>query len=177
MNACQTKSCKQCGNKISGKKIFCNKSCAASFNNSGRIRSEESKKRLSILMKDKIAAGEFTPTFPNQKGKTWAKLPNNSWLAYKSACVFYTPFDIHHMLKGYSLLQKYGWWHPIKNPSGVSRDHMYSVKNGWLNNIPIDIIRHPANCNLILNSENNKKGTNNSIELEELLLRIENWRA
>ena len=52
---------------------------------------------------------------------------------------------------------------------------MLSVKCGFDNNISPEILKHPANCKLMLHRDNNKKKTNNSITYEELLNRIKNW--
>ena len=54
------------------------------------------------------------------------------------------------------------------------------LKNGIDDNLSYDeiskeILKHPANCKLMLHSDNNKKKTNNSITYEELLNRIKNW--
>ena len=51
------KTCKYCGKQIVGKyanaKIFCNSSCAAKYNNSGRKHSEETKKKISVAIRGK----------------------------------------------------------------------------------------------------------------------------
>ena len=61
------------------------------------------------------------------------------------------------------------------NPNGVSRDHMYSVMEGYRNNIDPSIISHPANCKLLLQKNNASKFDGSSITFEELLDRIEKW--
>ena len=78
-------------------------------------------------------------------------------------------------VKGYELIEQYGMYHSINNQSGVSRDHMISRNYGWLNNIPPEVIAHPANCEMIIQSNNASKGTKCSITLEELYERIEHW--
>ena len=52
---------------------------------------------------------------------------------------------------------------------------MISRNYGWLNNIPPEVIAHPANCEMIIQSNNTSKGTKCSITLEELYERIEHW--
>jgi len=52
---------------------------------------------------------------------------------------------------------------------------MVSVDYGWRNNIDPSIISHPANCKLLIHSDNFKKGTDCSISLEELQRRIAEW--
>jgi hypothetical protein len=47
--------------------------------------------------------------------------------------------------------------------------------DGFRNKINPKIISHPANCNLLLFSDNSIKKDNSSITMEELLKRIENW--
>lgn len=56
--------CLQCGKEITRKDRFrkkiCNSSCAAKYNNKGRIQSEETKKkRTSKTLKDKYRNGEL----------------------------------------------------------------------------------------------------------------------
>ena len=69
----------------------------------------------------------------------------------------------------FSLIEKYGWYKAKNNgdnPNGVSRDHMFSVKDGFLNKIDPKIISHPANCRLVLQRENAKKRNKSCITLE-----------
>jgi hypothetical protein len=78
----------------------------------------------------------------------------------------------------FSLIKKYGWYSAKNrgnNLSGVSRDHMVSVKYGYTNNIDPYIISHPANCRLLVHNENVSKHDNCEITLDELLNRIKNW--
>lgn len=85
-----------------------------------------------------------------------------------------------------SLIDKHGWYSPNgykrrnkqPNLSGVSRDHLYSVYDGFINHIDPKLISHPANCQLIKHNGpngNNKKNSQSSITLEELKTRIELW--
>lgn len=66
-------------------------------------------------------------------------------------------------------------FHPKKNPKGVSRDHLYSVYDGYTNKVDPGIMKHPANCQLILQCDNTRKNSNSSITLDELLVRIHDW--
>jgi len=74
-----------------------------------------------------------------------------------------------------NLINENGWYNNHQNPNGVSRDHMFSISNGWKMNIPPRILRHPANCKLMLFEENNKKGGRSSINIDELLRKINMW--
>jgi hypothetical protein len=76
------------------------------------------------------------------------------------------------------LVEQYGWYSPTNkgnNISGVSKDHVYSVKDGFINKIDVKIISHPANCKLMIHSENSSKNFNSTITLEELKKRIREW--
>lgn len=79
----------------------------------------------------------------------------------------------------FNLIEENGWYSPSNsskpNLYGVSRDHMLSVKYGWENKIDPKIIKHPANCKLVLQSDNVSKGTDCSITYDELIERIKEW--
>ena len=60
---------------------------------------------------------------------------------------------------------------PENKPRGVLQyhvDHMYSVKNGFLNNVPPEIISSYVNLTMLPYSENSSKSMNNSHTIEEL---------
>lgn len=97
---------------------------------------------------------------------------------YRPLCEF--KFNINDFTNKFDvdLIKKFGKYSPSNkgnNLNGVSRDHMYSVKDGFVNNIDSTIIKHPANCKLLVHPENNKKKSQSSITLEELLNRIKMW--
>lgn len=76
------------------------------------------------------------------------------------------------------LINKFGWYSPTNkknNLDGVSKDHIFSIKDGFLLNVPSEIISHPANCQLILQRANSKKFSNSAITLEELKNKIIEW--
>ena len=78
----------------------------------------------------------------------------------------------------FSLIEKNGWYKAKNhgdNLNGVSRDHMYSIMEGFRNNIDPDIISHPANCKLLLHNDNVSKSDNCSITIDELKKRINEW--
>lgn len=78
----------------------------------------------------------------------------------------------------FSLIEKYGWYLPKNrgdNLNGVSRDHKYSITDGYNNKVDPKILAHPANCQLLPHNKNVSKGTKSSITLEELLNLIEIW--
>jgi len=78
----------------------------------------------------------------------------------------------------FTLIETHGWYSAPNrgnNFGGVSRDHMVSVRYGYDNNIDSDIISHPANCQLLLQSENASKCNKNAIPVEYLMKRINDW--
>lgn len=78
----------------------------------------------------------------------------------------------------FSLIQQYGWYSPTNkrnNLKGVSRDHKVSVHYGFTHKIDPNIIKHPANCQLLLHADNKNKHTNCSITFQQLLEDIEKW--
>lgn len=94
-------------------------------------------------------------------------------------------FNVYHYPEEFNiqLIEETGWYtcpgkkrkNGIKNINGVSRDHIISVSYGYKNNIDPSIIAHPANCRIILQSENKKKSGRCSLTLEQLLERIKEW--
>lgn len=78
----------------------------------------------------------------------------------------------------FSLIELYGWYKAKNhgnNLNGISRDHMYSIKDGFLNNVDPKLLAHPANCRLVKQSENASKRDRSCITLEQLLERIKQW--
>lgn len=79
--------------------------------------------------------------------------------------------------KEIKLLEEYGVFNSKSNTKGCVRDHLLSRRYGFENNIPTWIISHPANCEIVLHSENVRRSStnDNQLKLDELLKRIENW--
>lgn len=97
---------------------------------------------------------------------------------YKNKCAFTFSLKNYPEEFDFELIKQYGWYKAKNhgdNLTGVSRDHMVSVKYGFEHDIDPKIISHPANCQLMIHSENVRKYNRCSITLEELLVRIENW--
>lgn len=79
----------------------------------------------------------------------------------------------------FKLIEKYGWYSPINskrpNIGGVSRDHMISIKEGFKLGIDAKLLSHPANCQLMVHSDNISKNKKSSLTLDELIIRISEW--
>lgn len=73
------------------------------------------------------------------------------------------------------LIKKYGWYSASNrgnNLSGCSRDHLYSVSDGFKNNVDPKIMSHPMNCRIVPHRKNQSKNKKSSITLADLLERI-----
>ena len=97
---------------------------------------------------------------------------------YRQKCQF--KFDLKKFPNefDFELIKEHGWYKPKNkgnNLNGVSRDHMYSIADGFKNNISPEIIKHPANCKLVLHLENQNKRAKSSITLKHLIDRIKDW--
>lgn len=92
---------------------------------------------------------------------------------YRAQCEFRLSSKLYPYIFGFELVKPHGWYHPIKNPYGVSKDHMVSVHYGFTHNIDPYLISHPANCMFMLQSENASKGENCSMTVQELIERVE----
>lgn len=99
---------------------------------------------------------------------------------YRAACQFNFKLRDYYdwFITAFPLIESFGWYSPSNkgnNLVGCSRDHMYSVSEGYKNNISAEIIRHPANCQVMQHPQNQKKRSNSSITLEDLHMRIERF--
>lgn len=97
---------------------------------------------------------------------------------YRTACKFIFNVYDHPDKFDLNLITKHGWYTASNrggNLDGVSRDHMISVRYGFENAIPANLIAHPANCELVLQRDNSRKRTKCTISVEELRVRISEW--
>lgn len=167
-------------------KNFCSRSCA----NSRGILSENTKRKISNSLKKspkkclckncsiefehrtiKIYCSKDCHTLYLRKQRT--DLRNYRLDASFNFNIFDYPeeFDLE-------LIKKYGMYSASNrggNLTGISRDHMYSCKMGLINRIDPKILGHPANCRLMVHSDNISKNYNSSITIDELMVRIDTW--
>ena len=115
--------------------------------------------------------------------KCWSdniQLNRTAFENYKAKCLF--TFDIFDYPEYFdlSLIKEHGWYSPSNkgnNLDGVSKDHKYSVKQGFIDSIDPYYISHPANCDLILHRQNQKKRTKCSLTFEDLKKSIEEFEC
>ena len=97
---------------------------------------------------------------------------------YRNCCAFKFALNDYPDEFDFELIRENGWYSPSNkgnNLGGVSRDHMYSVKDGFENNVPPELLAHPANCRLLIHNKNVSKHKNSCITLDELKERIALW--
>lgn len=100
------------------------------------------------------------------------------FLLYRQRCNFDFKIEDYPDKFDLTLVEQYGWYSPANkrnNLNGVSKDHMVSVKTGFELGIDPNVIKHPANCKLMLHRENQNKNSKSSITVEDLLERINHW--
>lgn len=97
---------------------------------------------------------------------------------YHRQCAFRFALNAYPEEFDFNLIKEHGWYKAKNhgdNLYGVSRDHLFSVNEGMRQGIDPYYISHPANCKLILQSENASKHSHCSISIEELIHRIDVW--
>jgi hypothetical protein len=193
------KKCPQCYKLISYKKRhneYCSKKCSAIYTqkDKGHCKwSSEDREKISLRVKDYHNKNPKIKKLKIKKLKICKNCNNEIKEKYKQICnccsekyyKFYRPLcEFNFILENYpdkfdlSLIKKYGKYSPKNkgnNLNGISRDHLYSVKDGFKNKVSPDIIRHPSNCRLVKHKENQVKYNKSSISLDELKKRISEW--
>ena len=114
----------------------------------------------------------------NECLKNWKRRNADKYKKYWLDCQFKFILSDYPEEFDFSLIRKYGWYKASNrgnNLTGISRDHRYSIFDGFKNKIDPKIISHPANCELMQHNKNSSKHNKSSITLEELLKRIKNW--
>lgn len=170
--------CQECGKQTSNK--FCSRSCSATYHNRERRKLPRVKKQKATIkrepkeLKKRVCkCGKIDYTRTRFISETCSFC--STGMMYRLLCTFKFNLKDYPDEFDFKILNEHGMFHPVKNPKGVSRDHTLSVQFGKDNQIDPRIISHPANCRLILQSENTRKGSNSNITLEELLVKIEEW--
>ena len=194
------KHCKECGTIIPFEKrldnSFCNGSCSASYTNRGRVvtwgdkigetlRNKIKHQKKNTKQENKKICLNCSKSFSKNKffcslncKREYERNNMNSLRRYRMDCKFNFNLADYKNEFDFSLVEQYGWYSPSNkknNLGGVSRDHMFSVKDGFEMKIDPKILSHPANCQLLIHSKNVSKHRNSSITLEELLTKIEEF--
>lgn len=112
--------------------------------------------------------------YRRQKRPRKNKISKLTYKKYKQQCRF--KFEIEDFPQEFNLglIDEHGWYND-HNMNGASRDHMLSISYGWKRDISPRIIRHPANCQIMLYEENRQKAWRSSLNMGKLLERIKVW--
>lgn len=196
--------CLECGKISSGvtknyERTFCDNHCANTWTNKHRVLSDNTKKKISLKM-----SGELNPNYIDGRSKM-AKPPKpvkskkcklcgvNDVFGRRMVCdkckyLYYEQyrpatrftFNVYDYPDEFNidLVNEFGWYSPTNkgnNPTGVSKDHMLSVGEGFKLGVNINILSHPANCQLMKQSDNSSKNSNSSITLNELMDKVNKW--
>ena len=132
--------------------------------------SEETRDKIGKSSKERSNNLEYKLKIrkSNEDNNNWIKLKDKD--DYKFYCKLSNwkysmlGFDI----KGIEKIKDIKIYNKDNNRNGLVRDHRFSRRSGFNLGIFPEILRHPANCELIRHSDNIKKRGKNSIELHEL---------
>lgn len=192
-----------CGKKIEyNKRIndYCNNSCSASVTNVGIDRKNQkisSSAYQNILNSNRKKRGEhfidysfcrFCGTgldvsnrvkFCSEECRKKHKRVNmDEYKKYKSDAKFNFNLADYPDEFDFKLIEEYGWYKPTNkgdNLKGVSRDHMLSVREGFDLGVDPKLISHPANCKLMIHTQNISKNKKSTISVEQLIDMITEW--
>lgn len=180
--------CIECDLEFSGnikeKRKFCSRKCSTIYNNKIKIVTEDTKLKISNTLKSKnkkvikIRLCKNCNNVVEYKKLICDTCRVDYYKYYRSLSNFNFDINLYKDRFDISLVSKYGWYSPSNkgnNLNGVSKDHLFSVKDGFINKVSIDVISHPANCKLMRHKDNQVKNSKSSITLEELLKRIKEW--
>jgi len=108
-----------------------------------------------------------------------AKKNPDPYLRYRALTTFTFGLSDYPEKFNFALIENFGWYSPSNsnkpNLNGVSRDHIYSVMDGFENNIDPNILAHPANCRLMRHNDNISKYRRSDITIDQLLEKIKKW--
>ena len=97
---------------------------------------------------------------------------------YRRQCNFKFALNQFPSEFDFSLIKENGWYKAKNhgdNLYGVSRDHIFSVNEAFKQQIDSYYISHPANCKLLLHSDNVSKSDDCGITFEELKYKVDKW--
>lgn len=142
--------------------------------------SEEMREKVGNASRERFTDIEFQKKFRKsmEDAGIWIPLDQkDEYHVYFKECNFKHGFQTDNA-EELKLLDEYGVFHYIKNTKGCVRDHLLSRRYGFENGIDPEIISHPANCEIVLHSENIRRRfleDDNQITLTELYKRIDEY--
>lgn len=197
------KFCLFCNSKIPYDKRenkFCDRSCAAKWNNIHYPRRRGPLPRF-IIENEISSPKKLSKRYKQMVCKVHFKqcIICNSWFRaigvqkfcsetckhmdeprrYRRLCKFNLSPILHPELYNQKLIVKHGWYNPVNRPgrtnlTGVCWDHLFRIEDGFKQNVPPSIINHPANAELVPWPHNYAR-RKSLITLEQLYERIKLW--
>lgn len=185
----------ECGKEIPYEKRrnnYCDSSCATSHTNTKRIctwgnnikeglNKHYKKNGYSPKKVCEVCGNEFSGRNKYcsiECGKNKKRENIDEYIRYRLDCKFKFNLSDYPNEFDFSLIEKYGWYKAKNNGDnlgGVSRDHMFSINEGYKLGIDPYFLSHPSNCKLMIHTENISKNKKSSITKEELVERVNNW--
>lgn len=133
---------------------------------------DEAKKKIGKKSKEKFTE-EYRARVRKTLVKNGAAVPDsqkNDFAIYKMHSEW-----VHRMwdlVDDQTLLETVGIFNSFTNLDGCERDHKFSRMSGFIDGIFPEILRHPANCQLLTHSDNSSKRGKSCITKEELFSAI-----
>jgi hypothetical protein len=174
------------------KNKYCSSSCAAKINNASRdfnvvkvgpkptIKTPNTKcLQCSVMFVARTTTHKFCSTRCASHFKNAPlRAKRSEFVNYRADCSFKFSLSDYPDEFDFSLIKQHGWYKAKNhgnNLNGVSRDHIVSVKYGFKNGIPANVISHPANCQLLQHNANVSKNSRCEISINELYNKINLW--
>lgn len=135
-------------------------------------------KRLNLFVPRDISSAMKINLLNNPRDYSEVRKNRSALENYRADCAFKFNLSDYPDEFDFTLIESYGWYKPKNrgnNLTGVSRDHIISVRYGFDNQLPAEHLAHPANCVLMKHGENVSKGKKIGMSYEDLLKRIEAW--
>ena len=137
--------------------------------------SEEQKRQIGIKSSEK-----FTNEFKVKYRKTmedrgyWIPLDKRDPYAvyFKESDWIDRMFD-NPLVEGYNLTSDIGVFNMKTNTKGAVRDHKFGRKNGFALKVFPQLLRHPANCQIISHADNVSKAQNNKLITDDCVITLD----
>jgi hypothetical protein len=139
-----------------------------------RPHTKKSKDLIGIKSKQKWENPEYLQKYRQtmENNGYWIPISEKSdfEIYYQEADWIEKMFDLIDCKKQLRLLKKYGVFHNKNNTSGVVRDHMLSRRTGFSLGVFPQVLRHPANCQILTAKDNIKKKNGRYIDADHLTI-------
>lgn len=190
---CQNPKCNKVLSYEKRRNKYCDKTCSTSHINTIRECTWGDKIKYGVLKSNQTRKSNQTDKICDvckrkfisknkycsiECSKHSRKQNMSEYSLYKSKTIFKFNLKDFPNEFDFELIKKFGWYKAKNNGNnlnGVSRDHKLSVNDGFKNKIPPELLAHPANCELMVHSDNIRKNKKSSITKDELIERINEW--